>query len=121
LEWFENFRLRYELAAGREAARIFWRGEVIGKERRREAWQLSQWEDAIKWYMKWLEVCVEQGGDLERRQITIRQGKGDLDRVTVRPEALVAARRLHEADREAGHPGVAIPGALGKIDLLIPP
>jgi hypothetical protein len=60
--------------------------------------------------------------DLERRQITIRQGKGDLDRVTVLPEALVekmrghlvAARRLHEADREAGHPGVAIPGALGK-------
>ena len=67
--------------------------------------------------------------DLERRQITIRQGKGDLDRVTVRPEALVekmrghlvAARRLHEVDREAGHPGVAIPDALGKIDLLIPP
>jgi integrase len=67
--------------------------------------------------------------DLERRQITIRQGKGDLDRVTVLPEALVekmrghlvAARRLHEADREAGHPGVAIPGALGKIDFLIPP
>jgi integrase len=59
--------------------------------------------------------------DLERRQITIRQGKGDLDRVTVRPEALVAALRLHEVDREAGHPGVAMPGALGKIDLLIPP
>jgi site-specific recombinase XerD len=63
LEWFENFRLRYKLAAGREAARIFWRGEVIGKERRREAWQLSQWEDAIKWYLKWLEVCVEEGGE----------------------------------------------------------
>jgi integron integrase len=60
--------------------------------------------------------------DLERRQITIRQGKGDLDRVTVLPEALVEkmqghlveVRRLHEADREAGHPGVAIAGALGK-------
>jgi integrase len=63
LEWFENFRLRYKLAAGREAARIFWRGEVIGKERRREAWQLSQWEDAIKWYLKWLEVCVDEGGE----------------------------------------------------------
>ena len=63
LEWFENFRLRYKLAAGREAARIFWRSEVIGKERRREAWQLSQWQDAIKWHLKWLEVCVEQGGE----------------------------------------------------------
>jgi len=60
--------------------------------------------------------------DLERRQITIRQGKGDLDRVTVLPEALVEklkghlekVRRVHEADREAGHPGVAIAGALGK-------
>jgi len=45
-----------------------------------------------------------------------------LDRVTVLPEALVEklkghlekVRRVHEADREAGHPGVAIPGALGK-------
>jgi integrase len=45
--------------------------------------------------------------DLERRQITIRQGKGDLDRVTVLPEALVEklkghlekVRRVHEADQ----------------------
>ena len=29
LEWFENFRLRYELDAGREAARVFWRAEVL--------------------------------------------------------------------------------------------
>jgi hypothetical protein len=29
LEWFENFRLRHELAAGREAARAFWRDEVL--------------------------------------------------------------------------------------------
>jgi hypothetical protein len=25
LEWFENFRLRHELEANREAAKIFWR------------------------------------------------------------------------------------------------
>jgi hypothetical protein len=24
LEWFENFRLRHELAAGRDAAKLFW-------------------------------------------------------------------------------------------------
>ena len=58
--------------------------------------------------------------DIDRRQITIRQGKGDLDRVTVLPEALVgklqahlkAVRALYEADQAAGHPGVALPGAL---------
>lgn len=44
LEWFENFRLRHELAAGREAARIFWRGEVLGEGRR-------------------LEVCGQEGGE----------------------------------------------------------
>lgn len=60
--------------------------------------------------------------DMERRQITIRQGKGDMDRVTVLPESLVekmkvhlaAIQRVHEADRAAGHPGVEIPGALGR-------
>jgi hypothetical protein len=26
LEWFENFRLRYELPAGRETAERFWKG-----------------------------------------------------------------------------------------------
>lgn len=29
LEWFENLRLRYELAAGREAARVFWKPDSI--------------------------------------------------------------------------------------------
>lgn len=63
LEWFENFRLRHELEAGREAARAFWRCEVIGEGRRREAWQLEQWEDAIKWYLDWLAACAEGGAD----------------------------------------------------------
>jgi len=63
LEWFENFRLRHELPAGREAARNFWRCEVLGKDRQREPWQLEQWEDAIKWYLAWLDACAEEGGD----------------------------------------------------------
>lgn len=63
LEWFENFRLRHELPAGREAARSFWRDEVLGKGRQREPWQLEQWEDAIKWYLAWLDACAEEGGD----------------------------------------------------------
>ncbi|MDH4477287.1 MAG: integron integrase [Verrucomicrobiaceae bacterium] len=60
--------------------------------------------------------------DVERRQITIRQGKGDLDRVTVLPESLVPkiqahrqkVRELFEADRQANVPGVALPGALAR-------
>jgi len=63
LEWFENFRLRHELSAGREAAKNFWRCEVLGKDRQRETWQLEQWQDAIKWYLDWLDACAEEGGD----------------------------------------------------------
>ncbi|MCB1208910.1 MAG: integron integrase [Verrucomicrobiales bacterium] len=58
--------------------------------------------------------------DIDRRQITIRQGKGDLDRVTILPEALVAkleehkkrVRAVYEEDRRENLPGVALPGAL---------
>jgi hypothetical protein len=43
LEWFENFRLRHELAAGRDAAKAFWKSEVLRDGREREKWQLEQW------------------------------------------------------------------------------
>jgi len=57
LEWFENFRLRLELEAGREAARCFWRTDVLREGRVREPWQLEQWEAAIQWYLNWLDAC----------------------------------------------------------------
>lgn len=63
LEWFENFRLRYELEAGRPAARIFWQKEVLREGRPREDWQLEQWEAALHWYLKWLEACAEAQAD----------------------------------------------------------
>ncbi|MEM1083117.1 MAG: integron integrase [Verrucomicrobiota bacterium] len=63
LEWFENFRLRHELKAGREAARHFWRSEVLREDRPREEWQLDQWEAAIQWYLKWLDACAEAQAD----------------------------------------------------------
>ena len=63
LEWFENFRLRHELEAGREAAKVFWKTEVIREGREREKWQLEQWGDAIQWYLKWLGACAQAGGD----------------------------------------------------------
>jgi len=63
LEWFENFRLRHELPAGREAARAFWRHEVLREGRQREPWQLEQWEEAVRWYLNWLDACEEAGSD----------------------------------------------------------
>jgi len=60
--------------------------------------------------------------DLERRQLTIRAGKGGKDRVTILPNVLVASleaqkkrcRKLFELDRAAGAPGVALPNALAR-------
>lgn len=58
--------------------------------------------------------------DFEYRQITVRDGKGAKDRVTMLPEALVEPLRahlarvkaLHEADLAAGHGDVYLPFAL---------
>ena len=64
LEWFENFRLRHRMpAVGRPAAEQFWRGEVLREGVIREDWQLAQWSEAIRWYLAWLEACVEEGAD----------------------------------------------------------
>ena len=60
--------------------------------------------------------------DIERGMLTIRQGKGDKDRVTIIPKLLReelrqqvdAARELWKADREAGLAGVYLPGALAR-------
>lgn len=76
LEWFENFRLRFELEAGRDAAKAFWRSEVLRQDRPRETWQLEQWEDAITWYLNWLNACAEEGVDhrslAERVRVAVR-------------------------------------------------
>jgi site-specific recombinase XerD len=63
LEWFENYRLRHELPAGRDAAKAFWKTDVLREGREREKWQLQQWADAIQWYLKWLDACAEAGAD----------------------------------------------------------
>lgn len=63
LEWFESFRMRCGLEAGREAAKMFWSAEVVGSERNREGLQLEQWTAAIQWYLKWLGACEEAGAD----------------------------------------------------------
>ena len=58
--------------------------------------------------------------DLDRRQVIVRAGKGDKDRVTVLPESLAErlrahrdrVRELHEQDRADGQAGVWLPEAL---------
>jgi site-specific recombinase XerD len=63
LEWFENFRLRHDLPAGRPAATAFWKSEVLREGRPREQWQLDQWSNAISWYLDWLAACETAGAD----------------------------------------------------------
>jgi integron integrase len=58
--------------------------------------------------------------DFERGEVTVRQGKGGKDRVTVLPEALkkpmkrhlLRVRELWEQDESGGLPGVELPDAL---------
>jgi integron integrase len=70
-----------------------------------------------------LGECVQlrvKDVELDRREILIRDAKGQKDRVTMLPEALVPhlkaqlgqARSLHEKDRREGRPGVTLPYAL---------
>ena len=51
------------MEAGREAARIFWKNEVLREGRERLPWQLEQWESAIQWYLNWLSACDEAQAD----------------------------------------------------------
>jgi integron integrase len=60
--------------------------------------------------------------DFERREVRVRRGKGDKDRVTPLPEACVRpllvhlreVRALHERDLSEGFGGVALPDALAR-------
>ena len=63
LEWFENFRLRHSLSAGREAAKLFWRDQVLREGVERQDWQLKQWSEALRWYLDWHAACQMAGKD----------------------------------------------------------
>jgi len=60
--------------------------------------------------------------DLDRLQITVRDGKGDKDRITILPASLtdplrakIAARRLsHKTDLAAGYGAVQLPDAIAR-------
>ena len=81
LGWFENFRLRKALPAGRKAAVIFWRKEILNNQKEREPWQLDQWAEAISWYLNWFAICQRKGAD--HRSIPERM-RGAADSVAMR-------------------------------------
>lgn len=59
LEWLENWRLRHSLPPGRATAKRFWKQQVLTKPR--EPWQLTQWSEAIRWYLRWLSLTKANG------------------------------------------------------------
>jgi len=72
-----------------------------------------------------LQECLElrvKDLDFERREITVRRGKGQKDRRVMLPDAvrrgledhLEGVRRLHHADLAAGFGRVVLPGALDR-------
>jgi integron integrase len=72
-----------------------------------------------------LQECLElrvKDLDFERREITVRRGKGQKDRRVMLPDAVRKAleehfegvRRLHHADLAAGYGRVVLPGALDR-------
>lgn len=70
LNWFECWRIPKNLPVGREAARRFWRVQVLSKER--EQWQLDQWAESIRWFLHWLRFCEDSGGDARTLEERVR-------------------------------------------------
>ncbi|MCE5203409.1 MAG: integron integrase [Actinomycetia bacterium] len=86
-----------------------------------------EWLMASLMYGAGLRVseCISlrvQDLDFQRHEITVRDGKGGKDRVTMLPEALIPAlreqlqraRAVHEADVADGWGAVVLPGALDR-------
>jgi integron integrase len=61
LSWIEDWRVRKDLVAGREAAKRWWL--EVAKAKERPEWQLRQWAEAIRWFLGWLEIFEKAGGD----------------------------------------------------------
>lgn len=58
LNWFESWRQSFQLEPGRDAAKQFWRAQVLPQNR--EEWQISQWTEAIRWYLHWFRLATEE-------------------------------------------------------------
>ena len=67
LDWFERWRTQgtravEAMSVDRECAVEFWKKEVLAKSR--EQWQIVQWGAAMKWYLRWLELCKSEGREV---------------------------------------------------------
>ncbi|MFC5049147.1 integron integrase [Rubritalea spongiae] len=60
LRWYEGWRLGNNLESSVASARAFWRAEVM--EKPRETWQLDEWAAGMRWYKRWLELCMQEYG-----------------------------------------------------------
>ena len=60
LSWFEGWRLWHRRDPGQQAAHEFWKVQILGG-REREDWQKEQWAAAFRWYLQWLEFCLQTG------------------------------------------------------------
>jgi integron integrase len=60
LGWIEDWRVQRDLPPGREALEAWWR--EFAKKKDQPAWRLRQWQEAIVWYLNWLELCRKSGG-----------------------------------------------------------
>lgn len=79
LRWYEGWRLGKQFESSVESARAFWKVEVMSKTR--EAWQLDQWTEGMRWYKRWLEIYMEEHGYIPKtleervRRAVINAGK----------------------------------------------
>jgi len=70
LSWFESWRVRQRLDPDRASAVEFWKSQVAVKPRKE--WQLERWSEAVRWYLRWLECCRNEG--MEVRSVGERMG-----------------------------------------------
>ena len=70
LSWFEGWCLRQRLEANRATVAGFWNCQVV--EKPRKEWQVARWDEALRWYLRWLE-CRRNDG-LEERSVGERMG-----------------------------------------------
>ncbi|NNE94169.1 MAG: integron integrase [Verrucomicrobiales bacterium] len=59
LGWYESWRIHRQLPPGRDSARMFWKAQVTPKPR--QPWQLDQWAQAFRWFLKYLRFCEDCG------------------------------------------------------------
>lgn len=83
LSWFENWRLWHRKLPGQQAARAFWKTQVL-EGRDREEWQKTQWTAAFRWYLEWLDLRQKNG----------KPTQGLAERVRDRVENTAARRGL---------------------------